>query len=116
MTEPVKCFQTRSPKTRLRPGAMRFGKHDKGDCPMGWTNCDGNHLLVTLPDRSIWDVDSRANNCSRPNDTEHRCWVRDGKIPKITAGKDGNTCSAGAGSIQSGSWHGFLRNGYLVVA
>jgi hypothetical protein len=40
--------------------------------------------------------------------------VRHGEAPNITVDKNGVTCGAGAGSIQCGSYHGFLRNGELV--
>lgn len=60
-----------------------------------------------------WDIDSRASNCTKPSDTTHRCWVRTGTPPNVTAGKSGNTCSAGAGSILVPGWHGFLTNGEL---
>jgi hypothetical protein len=58
----------------------------------------------------------RASNCTMPNDMLHRCWVRHGNPPMITVDKNGPTCGAGAGSILSGNWHGFLRNGELVTA
>lgn len=50
---------------------------------------------------------------SRP---EHKCWVRHGdpKTGSVHVDKDGVTCGAGAGSILSGSYHGFLHGGYLT--
>ena len=95
----------------LPAGSMYFGTYDsipKGD--------DGRTLWVKLPNGDVWCVDGRASNCTKPEDTEHRCWVRHGEAPNITVDKNGNTCSAGAGSIQSGSYHGFLRDGYLEQA
>lgn len=74
---------------------------------------DGHCLVVIVPQRSPWMVDSRANNCTLPDDTEHKCWVRHGEVPNITVDKNGITCGAGGGSIQTGNYHGFLRNGYL---
>lgn len=46
----------------------------------------------------------------------HFCWVRHGTPPheKVHVDKSGVTCGAGAGSIATGSWHGFLHNGELV--
>ena len=82
-----------------------------GQCVYGWTNCDGRHLVAVCPNGREWDIDSRASNCTMPDDTLHRCWVRTGAPPLITVGKSGLTCSAGGGSIQAGSYHGFLRNG-----
>lgn len=90
--------------------------HEDGVCVFNrWTNCDGRHLMVVLPNGHHWDVDSRANNCDKQEDTTHRCWVRSGnpETEPVTAGKDGPTCTAGAGSIQSGDYHGFLVNGVL---
>jgi len=79
-----------------------------------WDNCEGQHLHVVLPNGDEWDVDGRASNCTMPDDKTHRCWVREGDPPNVTAGKSGHTCSAGAGSIASGGWHGFLRDGKLT--
>lgn len=74
----------------------------------------GPQLEVVLPDLTPWNIDGRANNCTLPADFEHRCWVRHGEPPAVTVDKAGVTCAAGAGSIDSGTWHGFLRNGALV--
>lgn len=74
----------------------------------------GPQLTVILPDFHPWSIDARANNCTMPADFEHRCWIRHGEPPAITVDKDGLTCAAGAGSIQTGSWHGYLRAGMLV--
>lgn len=77
---------------------------------------DGRCLIVKLPNGRDWIIDSRASNCTKPEDTTHKCWPRSGTPPNITVGKEfGNTCSAGAGSIMSGDYHGFLRNGYLTA-
>lgn len=79
---------------------------------------DGRCLVVRLPNGMDWLVDSRASNCTKPDDTEHRCWVRHGEPPNVTIDKNGNTCDAGAGSIGAGSgenyYHGFLVDGALV--
>lgn len=81
---------------------------------MYWDNQVGPHLAVMLPNGREWNIDSRASNCTLPNDRTHRCWVRTGEPPMVTAGKNGPTCAAGAGSILAGSYHGFLINGELV--
>ena len=104
----------------LHPGDMYFADwhfHDEnGKCVgNGWTNCDGKHLHVVLPNGHHWDVDGRASNCTLPNDTTHRCWVRHGEPPNVTVDKAGQTCQAGAGTILSGDYHGFLRNGELTA-
>lgn len=94
------------------PGAMWF-VHWYEQFPE-WCGPDGKALLVKLPDGAEWHVDGRANNCTMPDDKVHKCWVRQGTPPLVTVGKDGVTCKAGAGSIKTSRWHGFLRNGVLV--
>lgn len=87
-------------------------------CMSRWSNCDGRHLIVVLPNGHSWDVDGRANNCGSPDDTTHRCWVRvgDPSDPStLHVTKDGHTCAAGAGSIASGDYHGFLAHGVLTA-
>ena len=78
---------------------------------------DGRAFNVVCPDGWHWNPDSRASNCTLKEDRVHRCWCRHGN-PDIPGGlhvdKVGNTCAAGAGSIQTDRWHGFLHNGYLV--
>ncbi len=76
---------------------------------------DGRRLIVKTPGGD-WDIDSRASNCTMPNDDAHRCWVRHGRPEDgtLNVDKNGNTCQAGAGSIICGNYHGFLRNGYLT--
>jgi len=74
---------------------------------------DGHTLYVKTPG-GWWNVDSRASNCTLPDDKEHYCWVREGAVPNVNVTKNGNTCSAGAGSIMVGDYHGFLRDGSLA--
>ena len=83
--------------------------------PDDW-KVDGVYLIVKCPDGHIWAVDSRASNCGLPDDNVHKCWVRHGdpRDCHVTVDKDGDTCSAGAGSILTPNWHGFLRDGQLV--
>lgn len=87
---------------------------------------EGSVLLVVCPawaddtGTAEWIVDSYASNCDRKGEVHH-CWCRHGQAPWITVDKNGDTCSAGAGSIwvnmSSGrGWHGFLRDGWLVKA
>lgn len=74
---------------------------------------DGQSLVVKTPGGD-WLVDSEASNCDRKGDKTHRCWVRHGEAPAITVDKSGGlTCGAGAGSIQIGGYHGYLRDGWL---
>lgn len=92
-------------KPENQPDAKRSPSH---------TFADGPHLCVILPNGNRWEIDSRASNCGSPYDYAHRCWVRHGEPPRITVDKNGPTCQAGAGSISSGSYHGFLRDGVLT--
>lgn len=95
-------------------GVMHFDhEHAPGMCYANWDNCEGRHLIVHTPGGS-WDIDSRAANCDKRDERTHRCWVRHGEPPSIHVDKNGNTCGAGAGSIQCGSYHGFLHNGELT--
>jgi len=103
-------------------GAMYFADwFNLGDPPAGevvrfgydWDNAYEAPLHVITPGGE-WNIDSRASNCTLKNDRLHRCWIRHGTPPNITVDKVGRTCAAGAGSIQCGKYHGFLRNGYLT--
>ena len=102
-------YNTKSGKPE--PGDMFWVDHSNHE--FNWENQKGPHLHVILPNGIEWDIDSRANNCTMKDDKEHRCWVRTGTVPNITVGKNGNTCKAGAGSIQGGDYHGFLTKGNL---
>lgn len=77
---------------------------------------DRGNLMVKTPGGD-WDIDSQCSNCTMKDDRKqekHHCWVRHGTAPNITVDKQGGpTCAAGAGSIQCGSYHGFLRSGFL---
>lgn len=123
MSEAIRCFVVRPVPTgrfelgldfltldQLPPGAMWYADWYKRKGP------DGHHLIVKTPG-GIWHIDGRANNCTRPNDKEHYCWVRHGVPPDITIDKNGNTCGCGH-SIDQGpgysNYHGFLTNGFLV--
>jgi hypothetical protein len=97
------------------PGAMWWQNLTGTVEPGGRLFFRGDHLSVMTPG-GVWVIDGRAANCDRPEDMDHRCWVRRGRPPAITVDKNGNTCSAGAGSISCGAWHGFLRDGRLVDA
>lgn len=83
---------------------------------------DGLSIVCVVPyDRpgtsnktTWWYIDSRANNCTMPDDKEHRCWVRHGTVGEaIHVDKAGHTCAAGAGSIVVPGFHGFLHHGVL---
>jgi hypothetical protein len=77
----------------------------------------GASPLCVMTPGGEWTVDQQASNCTMKDDhdqSRHHCWVAHGSVPDITVDKNGPTCAAGSGSIQAGSYHGFLRNGYLV--
>jgi hypothetical protein len=81
----------------------------------GWCGDDGRSIICRVPTNHDWNIDSSCSNCTRPNEP-HKCWVRHGEPPNLTVDKNGNTCAAGAGSILTPTWHGFLRNGELVTS
>lgn len=83
------------------------------NAPAGAMMVDFGNLYVKCPDGHTWGVDGRASNCTKPDDTEHRCWIKHGDPPNVTVDKKGKTCEAGGGSIKTPKWHGFLRNGFL---
>lgn len=83
--------------------------------PDSWKGPDGRSLICMVPTNHHWHIDGRASNCTMPEDSVHRCWVRHGEPPNLTVDKNGVTCAAGAGSIQTADWHGFLRDGFLVT-
>lgn len=85
----------------------------EGQSLVAWRGPDGHTLVVRVRPNFDWSPDRRASNCTRLDDDKHKCWVRHGEPPNITVDKDGDTCSAGAGSIVAPDWHGFLRNGVL---
>ena len=75
---------------------------------------DGRYMVAICPDGSEWHIDGAARNCTRPNEP-HDCWPRHGEPPGLTVDKHPepgrSTCSAGAGSIATPGYHGFLRDG-----
>lgn len=96
------------------------------------TGPDGITLVVRTPGGD-WCVDAECNNCTRtqwgPKEIDgrlhdkvwlgrtHYCWVRHGdpRQPEtMHVDKNGETCSAGGGSILQSSYHGFLHHGELV--
>ncbi len=101
-------------------GAVRnlpwLAKHDSYRGP------DGRVLECVIPaperpsGKTTWIIDSKASNCARPDDWRHRCWVRHGRPEdgSLHVDKNGDTCAAGAGSIVSPGWHGFLHHGALT--
>lgn len=80
-----------------------------------WCGLDGAAWNVVCPNGCTWHIDGQASNCTKPNDHEHKCWVRHGDAPGFTVDKNGTTCAAGAGSIICGDYHGFLQNGILTA-
>jgi hypothetical protein len=80
------------------------------------TGHDGRSLVVRCPDGHDWFIDNRSSNCTLKDDDVHRCWVRRGRPEDgdLHVDKQGDTCSAGGGSIDTGKWHGFLHDGHLA--
>ncbi len=97
------------------PGAM-WNAWWLPDTP-AWRGPDGMSLMVRLPDGHDWLVDAEASNCTRPGDRTHKCWIRHGdpRTEPVTVDKAGETCAAGAGSIASAGYHGFLQAGVLTA-
>lgn len=101
-----------TPSGKPEPGCLFWAdQHPDRPCYSRWENCDGLHLHAVLPNGRQWDIDSRANNCGSPQDGQHRCWIRHGEPPAVHVDKAGLTCTAGAGSIAAGDYHGFLHHG-----
>jgi hypothetical protein len=101
------------------PGALYYAdwlchSETKQFLPWDWDNQNEPPLYCKLPNGNEWCIDGRASNCTMPNERTHRCWVRHGEVPNIHVDKNGYTCAAGAGSIASGNYHGFLHNGCLT--
>lgn len=99
----------------LPEGAM----FDASWLPERWHGDDGIALTVVCPPGGLsahWNVDAPASNCTRQGEP-HRCWCRHGdpRTEPVTVDKDCDTCTAGAGSIATSDWHGFLRAGALVA-
>lgn len=102
-----------------QPGDLFFADwyHSGGTQCHYWNNCTGQHLICILPNGDTWDTNSRASNCTMQEDKTHRCWVVKGDPSKgepVHVSKEGPTCAAGAGSIVSGNYHGFLHHGQLT--
>lgn len=127
---PIKCDQCDAvppPEAQRQVFNARLYNTDSGKPEPGdlwyidwgnhyWDNDTDPHLMAKVPTGEEWDIDSRASNCGSPDDRTHRCWTKSGNPEDgtITVGKGGHTCSAGAGSIQTKNWHGYLRNGEWI--
>lgn len=101
-------------------GVGRYGKMPAGACydmeSRGYRKGpDGRALVVWLPDGMSWAIDSRANNCKREENYSGFCWVRTGKPEDGTLDVRSCGCGAGAGSIRTSKYHGFLHRGFLVA-
>lgn len=113
-TNPV-TGETKVSPEEFGPGAMFYIEYLKGYMSRTWDNWPEDTLpLQVVTPGGEWMIDARARNCTMPEDKLHRCWCRHGEPPELTVDKNGLTCTAGAGSIQCGNYHGFLQNGYLT--
>lgn len=100
-----------TPSGKPEPGDLYWLRgHEDRSC-WHWDNCDGMHLHGIVPNGDRWDIDSRASNCTLKDDRLHRCWVRHGRPEdgNVHVDKNGLTCNAGGGSIDTGGWHGHLK-------
>jgi hypothetical protein len=133
--EPSDAYQLFGSQIYIRPDQPEFRctlrDAPPGACWNAWWIADRRHdapigcgymigpdrrsLIVRLPDGHDWMIDARASNCTKKDDVAHHCWVRHGRPEDGTlhVDKNGNTCAAGAGSIQTPKWHGFLHGGEL---
>lgn len=123
-----RCLATGEEKTahELPVGALYAvdRSHCKG--PNGWPPVGPDGLAIACVclghggpgSTHHWYIDSRASNCTKPEDVQHRCWVRHGTVgDRLTVDKNGLTCAAGAGSFFMGpnnEWHGFIRDGKMT--
>lgn len=101
-------------------------RHKSVNGGVGWINVgpDGLTLVVAVPSQDCkgqWSTtdfmpEMRASNCDRKDDGEHHCWVRHGDARKNEChiDKNGLTCNAGAGSIVTNGWHGFIHHGFVT--
>jgi hypothetical protein len=97
------------------PGAMWDATWMSSRDSARWHGPDGKFLIAVCPGGHHWHIDGKASNCTKPSDEVHKCWIRHGEPPNLTVDKNGDTCAAGAGSIQTPNWHGFLRNGVFTT-
>lgn len=115
------------------PGAIWRAEWMEDGNHRDWVGLDGHAYIAVCPGGHHWHIDSRASNCDSPcvnckqpyrvhhdkghkcktyeDARPHKCWVRHGEAPRFTVDKNGVTCGAGAGSILTPNWHGFLRQG-----
>ena len=110
--------ETGEERSELPTGALYICERGPRAEPDDWPPAgpDGLSVICKTID-GWWYIDSRASNCTKPDDRKHRCWCRHGTIgDKLTVDKNGNTCAAGAGSfyMDEKRWHGFLADGVLV--
>lgn len=81
------------------------------NCDSPCKNCGKPYHLHIKTAHKKTDEPNEANCTNYVDSNPHKCWIRHGEPPMLTVDKKGNTCGAGAGSIQTANWHGFLRNG-----
>ena len=97
---------------RSAPAGAMWDAWWMSDC---WRGPDGLSICIRLPEDGEWMVDGPASNCNQ-KERPHHCWVRHGEPPNLTVdkGAPGESCGAGAGSIQSKDFHALLVNGELI--
>lgn len=67
---------------------------------MAWRGPDGECWACQLPDGTLWVIDGPASS----NRHQGPAWRRRGRAPTFTVEP----------SVQTGTWHGYLREGVLI--
>lgn len=81
-----------------------------------WSNCDGTHWVLVLPDAAPFHLTGRMIDCDQPEDREHRCLKLMGEPPHLYV-VSGGKCSAGiGGALGYKGWRGYVFDGDLTVS
>ncbi len=103
----VKCFHMEFESeidfvTKLKAGKIPVGAvWDVGKFYKNTRKGSDGRSLVVMTPYGHWFMDGRCLTCTRKDDENHRCWVRQGSPENgtLTVNKKGDTCEAGAGSV-----------------
>ena len=77
------------------------------------------HIIIYGPqqkDKNHWiTLTIKATNCGRPNCYNHNCFglINMDNLEELHS--TGSPCGAGAGSLGIAPYHGWIRNGYLII-
>ena len=109
---PTPCFFL-EPTTRHERSLRRFTYSGDWPCPANVAHYNGEDHNGGHEAMAPLDVvDERS--CGLPNDNDHACWCREGVPPRVNISKNCRSCAAGAGSIATGNYHGFLVDGVFT--